>query len=344
MKRVLVFLMTLSMLVSCASPPARQQVADPISPHFTSPTAVMVNSIEPTSTYILVPTETVEPTQELFSFPSATETALSFLRNDYTIPGKGKGISPDGKWRAFTDNGFEVAHAMIARLDGEKSWDLSFQDITGESSCMSYTDQYGDNRCFYGVLYLNHWYKNGRYVFIDADYLIDRSTNFHFGQYRIDSETDQVSTYLPLNGYGYSYAFSPDDEYYSYASGIDNELLHVVSIETGENISHVVPGRYEDIGEMLWTPDNERVAIVTHGIGWSDTPEVGWSLMMLDVGTGEFTTLIPNEGYRLTPKEWLSNDTLLLSGRSKEGQEYHDYQLTISTNTLLPLPDATPTP
>jgi hypothetical protein len=179
---------------------------------------------------------------------------------------------------------------------------------------------------------------------VDADYLIDRWTNFSFGLYRIDSETGQVSPYLPLNDYTYNYAFSQDDGYYSYATGSDNYLLHIVSMETGENISYVVPGRYEDIGVMLWAPDNERVAIVTHGIGWVDKPEVGWSLVMLNVGTEKFTTLIPNEGYRLTPTEWLSNDTLLLSGRSKDGQKYHDYQLTISTNTLLPLPDVTATP
>ncbi len=327
MKKVLAFPTLFLMLVSCVSSPAEQAPVPTLSHPFT-PTAKVIQSAEPTLTPTIAP----------------TGIALSSIQNDYALSGEGKYLSPGGEWQAFTDNGFETAHVLISRVDGSKSWDLSFQDITGASSCVGYTDQYGDQRCFYGVLHINHWYKNGRYVFVDADYLIDRSTNFSFGLYRIDSETGKVSPYLPLNGSAYTYAFSPDDENYSYATSSDNYLLHVVTIKTGENTSYVVPGRYEDIGEMLWSPDNKKLAIATHGIGWNERPDVGWALVLLDVETGKITTLIPNEGYKLTPTKWLSGDQLLLSGWSKDGQGYHDYQLLIPTNTLLPLPDVTPTP
>ncbi len=327
MKRVLVFPMMLLIVVSCTSSPT-EQVSVPTLPQPISPTASAVDSVEPTVTFMPVP----------------TGTALNTVQNDYTSPGEEPHLSPDGKWQAYTDNGFEVAHLILTSLDGKKSWNLSFQDITGDSSCIGYTDQYGDERCFYGVLFIDHWYKEGRYVFVDVDFSIDRGTNFSFGLYRIDAETGHVLPYLPLNGHTYNYAFSPDDERYAYATGSDNYLLHVVSMETGENLTSVVPGRYEDVGEMLWSPDNKKLAIVTHGIRWYDRPDVGWSLVLLDTETGKLTTLIPNEGYRLTPTKWLADDQLLLSGWSKDGQGYNDYELTISSNTLVPLPDVTPVP
>jgi hypothetical protein len=230
----------------------------------------------------------------------------------------------------------------IARFDGSQAWDLYFEDITGWPPCVSYNPQYGDTACIWGILYIDHWYKDGRYVFITVDYQMDRGMNFNFGLYRIDSQTGRISPYLPVNGAGYTYAFSPNDENYAYVTARDNYLLHLVSLETGQDAVFTVPGRYSDLGDLIWSPDSNRLILVSRGIGWGDGGTVGFSLVMLDPQTKEFTTLLSNDARRFHPIEWLSKDHLLLGGFSVDGGEYVKYQLTISTGELTPMSNMTP--
>jgi WD40 repeat protein len=250
--------------------------------------------------------------------------------------------SPDGTWLASACLDEKNAHVRIARLDGIKAWDLYFEEITTWPPCILYKNQYGEDACIGGILYIDHWYKAGRYVFVSADYQIDRATNFRFGLYRIDAETGQASAYLPLNGTAYNYAFSPDDEKYAYVTASDNYFLHVISMETGHDSTLTVPGRYSNVGELIWSPDSSRLVMVSRGIGWEEKLEVGFSLVMLDAQSGKFTELILNDTRRFLPAHWLSDDVLLLSGFSADGQEYLEYQFMISTNELMPTPKGTP--
>jgi hypothetical protein len=146
-----------------------------------------------------------------------------------------------------------------------------------------------------------------------------------------------------VNGAGYIYAFSPNDENYAYVTVRDNYLLHVVSIETGQDSIVTVPGRYSDLGDLTWSPDSNRLVLVSRGIGWEEEA-VGFSLVMLDAQTKEFTTLLSNDARRFHPIEWLSKDHLLLGGFSVDRWEYIKYQLTISTGELVPMSAMTPSP
>ena len=331
-------IVTIMLLLASCIPAA--EVSTPVDTSILS----FTSTLTPHPTSIPNPSKVSNPSPTLLFTPNATEIAMGFVQSNCFTMGLDAKMSPDSIWLASSCIDESDAHVRIARFDGEKGWDLFFQDITDFPPCLVYKNQYGEDACFYGILHIDHWHKNGRYVFVDADFLVDRATSFSFGLYRIDAETGQISPYLPMNGFTYVYAFSSDDEKYAYASGNDNYLLHIVSIETGQDISFTVPGKYASIGELLWSPTNEDLILVTHGIGWEDNPAVGFSLVILDIKSGEFTTLISNDVRRLRPKKWLSDDTVLLDGFSDDGQAYLEYQFTVSNNQLAAIPSATPRP
>lgn len=317
------------LLVSCMP-----LIDSPISTHPSTPVPILKATRTPAPMASPTPLPTV----------NEIEPAMGFVQKNCVTSGLGAKTSPDSEWLASSCIDEDNAHVRIARFDGAQAWDLYFEDITGWPPCLSYNNQYGEMACIGGILYIDHWHKDGRYVFVTADYQIDRSTNFSFGLYRIDSQIGRSSAYLPVNGTGYNYAFSPNDEAYAYVTGNDNYLLHVVSIETGQDSTFTVPGRYADLGDLTWSPDSSRLILVSRGIGWGDDDTVGFSLLMLDTQTKEFTTLLSNDARRFHPIEWLSNDRLLLGGFSVDRGEYIKYQLTISTGVLTPLSSITPSP
>lgn len=279
------------------------------------------------------------------AIPEATENNTEFVQDNCSTYGMPPAqTSPDGAWLASACFDGEDAHVRIARFDHAKAWDLNFKDVTGASPCLSHGNSYGDSVCFYGILYIDHWYKAGRYVFVSADYLIDRNSTFSFGLYRIDIESGHVSAYLPVGSSTYNYAFSPSDERYAYVTGSDNYLLHIVSLETGQNSTYTVPGSYSSLGELIWSPSNDKLVFQTQGIGWEENSKVGFSLDIFDIQNEKFRTVISNDVRRFKPTEWLSFDSLLLHGFSDDGQSYIQYQFTISDNQLVVIPNSTPTP
>jgi hypothetical protein len=290
-------------------------------------------------------TQASSPSSVPSATPEATNKNLEFVQDNCSTYGMPPAQpSPEGDWLASACFDGEHAHVRIARFDRAQVWDLNFQDITGVSPCVSHSTSYGETVCFHGILYIDHWFKTGRYVFISADYLIDRGSTFSFGLYRIDTETGQVSAYLPMGSSTYNYAFSPDDEKYAYVTGNDNYLLHIVSLDTGQNSTYTVPGSYSSLGELVWSLDNKKLALQAQGIGWTENPKIGFSLDIFDVDTEKFTTFISNDVRRFRPKQWLSNDILLMFGLSDDGLSYLKYQFDISNNQLVVIPDAIPAP
>lgn len=308
-----------------------------------TPVSVIDTLLQATSTPLLSQISNLSPTPS--TIPSTTEVSAEFVQDNCPVFGMPPAIpSPDGQWLASGCFDGENAHIRIARFDHTKAWDLNFEDITGVSPCLSYENSYGEPICFHGVLYIDHWFKTGRYVFVSADYLIDRGSTFSFGLYRIDTENGRVSAYLPMGDYTYNYAFSPNDDYYAYVTASDNYLLHIVSLESGENLIFTAPGRYSSLGELIWSPDNEKIVFLARGIGWEENPKVGFSLDIFNVETEKFLALVLNDARRLKPVKWLSDSSLLLSGKSEDGQSYLDYQLDISNNQMMVIPEVTPTP
>ena len=310
----------LSWLVSCGG--KQQPTVSAVTP--TDKPITIVSTDKP----IPVATTTVLP------FQFATPTIVSLLGDCWVPTGLTSQESPDGQWIAAPCELGESSHLKIVNKRDTGVWELSFQEITGMFPCLAFINSFGETDCFEGILHIVHWDTDSRYVFVNANYLVDRPFDYSYGLYRLDVKTRQVSPWLKTSpDFIYRYKFSSDNKKLAYFSSADPRTLYINLIETGQVSSHKIPSQASEIAHLTWSPDNQKVAFSIIYDGWFDDPN-GFSLGLLDTIDAEITILISKDKRLFYPTGWSSETIINLSS----GTNSLNFQFDLQAKELSQVP------
>lgn len=314
-------ILLVSLMVSCGRPEQTTTIPT-ITPTGKAPIIVSTDPPSP------VPTQTELPIQV------AIPTIDEFLGDCWVPTGLTSQVSPDEQWIAAPCDLGDTSHVRIINKQEMSAWEPSFQDITGISPCIAFTNGFGEQDCFDGILHIHHWGKDSRYVFVNVDFLIDRAYDFSYGLYRLDVKAHKISPWLKSSpDYTYRYAFSPNNEYLAYVSSAEANTIYLNSIETGQVSSYKIPGQAYDIAYLAWSPNNQKVAFDILHDGWFDNTG-GFSVALLDLEKGKVSILIPEDNRLFYPTGWSANTVIKLSNR----KGLPDFQYDLQTNELSEIP------
>lgn len=309
-----VITLSLQLIAACG------EKVQPTTPSFTSTETHVVTATYPP---VRLPTVTESPFK-----PEGLPTV-----SDCWTPATSQ-ISPDGQWTALPCEYGESSHLEIVNKEKTVVWDVSFQEITGISPCLEFINKFGEKSCFDGILYIHHWDKDSRYVFVDVNYLVDRAFNYSYGLYRLDVNTHEIMPWLKATqGFTYVYAFSSDNTLLVYQSSEDADSIHIHSLETEQISSYSIPNPSTGIAYLIWSPDNQKVAFSILHEGWFDFTG-GFSLAVLDLETEQIKILIPDDKRQLFPTDWTSKTKIRLGNRTIVS----NYQYDLQTNQLESIP------
>jgi WD40 repeat protein len=274
-----------------------------------------------------IPSPILSPAKEIFP-PTPTQTlspinTLNVLEDCSITPGFEEKASHDGLWIAAS---CYEDHVQIAKIDGTQKWDFDFDQITGVHFRIAFTNKFGELEEFPPLLIVQGWQKDNRHLFIFTSFEMMGFTHDGFGLYRIDAQTGQSEALLPIADTSYAFAFSPNGESYAYAGDSENSL-HIVSIETGVDISYEITRPITFVQKLLWTPDSAGLIFVD-GILLGENATT--SLLMFDLDKKDFFTLLNNSEKRFAPVEWKSAKEVIL-------QNWNDglkYTFNIETKEL----------
>jgi len=299
--------------------------AQPATPVRSSPTAtqpVVTQTIKPaTQSYTAsVPIE--------FPTPNPTQDFIASICNPYPRIENNK-RSPDGEWIAVSCENLNAPQeanapfAKIVSLDGTSEWTVTFKELAG----FNYTGYSDSNGWHPGMLLIHHWYKDSRFVFLVPNYSVDGINADGFGLYRFDTVTGKISPYLPITNSFYSFAFSPNDEYYIYNYAPESFLIHLVELETGKNTVFQAPKNGEYIHNILWSPDNIKIVFEGETSSQGDLT----TLFLFDIHQKKFIHLLEYEQHKYIPKSWSSESHLILESYDNGIVKY---DLDINTKEL----------
>lgn len=230
--------------------------------------------------------------------------------------------------------GFEKPRIEIVQLDNTRIWRYSFEELTGQTPCTFFpTHQYPEG-CYIQVVWsIDHWSKESRHVFYAIDLVLDRAVypRIYFGLYRVDVWTGNISAWLPFTGLWYVYAFSPDENYFVYATQIDGYWLHINSIDAGKSTVIKLPGMVRQISNMAWSPDSQTMAVSAQYDNGQDTQGTS-SLFALSVADMRLDTLISDDPRLWHPLGWVSEKILAVAADNMQ------YQYDLESHTLIPTP------
>lgn len=274
-------------------------------------TAIPIVATATESPPTIVPTHLPSPTAVQPSpTPRPTETEPSVKTFQ-----ERESLSPDGQWRAHTlltfveEDGQVVGYQtdlMVSTLEGDASW-LAYSTLQGAGMG-------------YDVPTVVLWSEDGRSLFFTLRATPDGCSTFvgqfDSGLHQLDLTNGEVKK-LDVGG-----AISPDGTtvahlvrepvpavaLYELASQTITTIVWDVLLESGNSAMNLV-----------WSPDSQAIAL-EHSSTFCF--EGDYSLIHLDLTTGEQTTLIWQELLSFFIAEWPSANEIYLQDRSQEGQKW----------------------
>jgi len=298
-KIIIIFLLLIFFLSACGG----ETMVTPIVESTPTP----VPTVAPTD---ISPTmEVVTPSTINIPTPNPTQAFIYSICSPYPLIENNK-MSPNGEWIAVSCedlSALEEANApyvKIVKSDKSTEWTVTLKELTG----FNYISYSNGNGWFPGILLIDHWHKDSQFVFLVPHYVIDGVRANGFGLYRFDTKTGKVSPYLPVGSTTYSFAFSHNDEYFIYHYAQENNLVHIVSPESGENTILETPENAEFIYNFIWSPDDTK--IIFEGEGSNENKMT--TLHLFDLASRTFTSLLEYERYKYFPKSWASESLLVL--------------------------------
>ena len=259
-----------------------------------------------------------------------TEIALGVCEDSYSYPR----YSPNGLWLeklcySKFDNG------LIMTLSNSKTqvlWKLIYRDyIPGY-------DIVGDD----GEISVAHWSNDGRYAYFNSysngsgGECYVPSTKGGFGLFRLDLETGEVSTILPLGKTfrWYGFSFSPTDRRLIY--GIGARDFMILDLKTGD-ITNIYPVKeFGEGGGFLWSSDGLEFVYSTVKYNYQ-MQNVTYSLRLVDVKTGNERILFESEKSCYEAQEWVG-DRVLLIEYDDENHKRALMQYDLNSNTTIDAP------
>ena len=306
------------LLVGCA--------ANAPTPTATAPAEVTEeNAPLPTATEVMaLPTETAIPTEAPtevppVSTPNATQQAiastLDLVKPCNATSAKFK-YSPSKDWVVVTCLGEnqDGLTTKIARADGSKEWDISFNDFYIKPYR---TDDANMDKLLAQAFTPVNWTKKEDYVYLAAP-LAQENPPFYANVaavFRLDLASGKLRPVLaPVNAPGKSsYAFS-------FSAGTKlayiNTQVHTVKIIIDDTVSGdeqtiTLDARFTEGGSIAWPKDDEKQLAISAFD--ANSTGGGYSLIVYNLETNKNEYIIQQSDEAYLPISWLDAETLYAS-------------------------------
>lgn len=297
-----------------------------------------IRSLENSPTFTPLPSLTPDQTQIAFdqtsvAAQSAMQTEIAqfprICKDNYYSPGH----SPNGLWRVELCSS-ESGEGLIMTLSSRETnvlWKLTYSDY------IPTYDIVPD-----GGMLVAHWSNDGRYAYFYSFLASDggdcflRATDGGIGLYRLDLQTGNTTTILPLhNNFGwYSFSFSPTDRRLVY--GAYSRDLKVLDITTGQLIDIIPINNFGEAGGYLWSPDGLEFVYST--IINSEEKTVS-SIRLVDAQSGSERILLESENDCYLAREWKENRILTIESFADQKLLAYDLKSNaISDAVITPQP------
>lgn len=271
MKRTILLAISILLILSaCSSPqtaPTSTQ-APTNTPVLPSTTPIRSPNQLPTLAFVVTPTQTpLGDTIDPFLLQLAKKFSIDYPPK-YHMYLQQDNFSPDGKWAILESINPNVLDSPwrldfrfnVVSTNGSTKWVTPFySEIYG-----IYSETLSDCSCprYFGSLQVEHWSKDGNYLYFSAYPYADGPGLFNeiFPEryiYRLDLRTgDIVKTLMDIEA-----AFSPSDRFIVY---MGDKTIHIFDFDNGtEKVVNLPKIDYDLFGGFLWSPDEKQIAFTT---------------------------------------------------------------------------------
>jgi hypothetical protein len=301
------------LLLSSCAPAA---IATEAVPLFSSPVAAQPS--QPAAT----PTLHVPPTWIPDGLSGKTSSPSGSVENTAPIPGPLDACerieaSPYGGWTSGFCEADEIRLVNIA---------------TGVRWVISYSKDYGRRvGGSNGFLDPIHWTADGRYIFLGVAPSVSGPIYYTVwrGVFRLDLLTGKTGETLPSTGAFAAISFSPDGKKMAiiqWPRRPDDHIslnVKIVNVQNGERLTYPIPEAYNQAGDLVWSPDGERIALGAAGIDYDGTGKEKFAVFTLDLTDGSIRRLIPDQAVEIHAWVWPKEDELELKNNSGQWWIYH---------------------
>jgi hypothetical protein len=302
-----------------------------ISPPTATPTLTPTNKMTPSATnepYLspTLPVATLSILQTLDAYvtqnpdvgkyyETVMRECLTLACNSYRL-----GMSPNGIWAAFftvNENIQNDGGLIITNIKGKKRWYIYNSDLTADIDLGT------------GVVRVEHWSLDGKYVYLSPYFAIDGGYSWFWNDtlklIRFDLET---GSYIDTR-MNRSFSFSPNDRYIAYRG---DDGVRIFELKTGIEQVFPMPTDTFDFGRFTWSPDGKRLIFVTSLENIENTQEQGFSSFLIDLRDNTIRTVFKNDMRYIYPVSWIDPNIVILKGLF-DGQQYI---LDLGTNEIKP--------
>lgn len=231
-------------------------------------------------------------------------------------------ISPNGLWfvelcYSNADQGLIMA---LSEFETQKVWKLLYREYSAKSDLV-----------LDGGMSVVHWTKDGRYAyftsFMNASgggcFMQNRLSGW--GLFRLDLDTGEITTILPLGEYfhWYVFSFSPTDEQLVF--GIHAEDYKIMDITTGK-ITPVNPAKpYDEGGGIIWSEGGQEFVYSTV----FDSSESGYETVVrfVDAQSGIEEVLFEDKNNCYVVREWKKDNILIVENSAESKIFMYDLKL-----------------
>ena len=289
-------------LVACQSTPREAGVTMTLEPTAAAITPLPTPTAIPTTpppTATPLPSPTRAPLVEATPTPSATQSADNVFQEQVWL-------APDGQWQA---------HSVLTFISEEGNvtgyqTDLIVSQVEGNLSWVAYSTLQGAG-LGYEVPTVLAWSEDGQSLFFTLQAIPDGCggylTRYYSGLHRLDLTSGAVAE-LDFGGIP-----SPDGTMVAQMGWEPAAAILIHHLNDNSTTTYPLETPLERTGSTLrltWSPDSQAIAL-EYATGTCFQVDV-YSLLYLDLTTGEQRSLIQQEGQALAIVDWSTPDEIYL--------------------------------
>jgi len=275
------------------------------------------------SSFALSPSTTPDQTQiasenSMFATQAAVNTRIAqfprICTHDYYSPSPGR-FSPNGLWLeelCYSDDDQSLI-LTLANRDEQTLWKFLYRDYIPQ---MDFVPD--------GGMAVVHWLNDGKYAYFTSFFGGDGGECFYdggdrgSGVFRVNLQTGQSTTILPLNNnfWWYGFSFSPTDRRLVY--GARARDLKLLDLKTGEVININPASNFSEGGGFLWSSDGLMLVYSTVKYLPNHVGREGYTLRLVDAQTGSERILLDSPVDCFNAKSWTEDNILILEKNYSE--------------------------
>lgn len=167
-----------------------------------------------------------------------------------------------------------------------------------------------------GSISPHFWSPDGKYLYLSIGLYVSGPIYYvdGWGLLRLDLESGHIVEILePTTDHYYNFTFSPDGQYLAYiVRKYDPTILNIVDLQTGEHINFGILNKYNQAGNILWSPDQRMIVFEQAIIDYYDDQHL-FSVVAVNLATGSRQVLVLDNPVKMEPDLWIGNNKLELS-------------------------------